>query len=32
MDNPLDQFNLDLVRVNGVERMAGDEVPLLIFA
>ena len=31
MDNPLDQFNLDLVRVNVVERMAGDEVPLLIF-
>lgn len=31
VDNPLDQFNLDLVRVNGVERMAGGEVPVLIF-
>ena len=29
-DNPLDQFTLDLVRVNGVERMAGGEVPVLI--
>jgi hypothetical protein len=31
MDNALDQFSIDLVRVNGVERMAGDEVPLLLF-
>lgn len=31
VDSPLDQFNLDLVRVNGVERMAGGEVPVLIF-
>jgi endonuclease G, mitochondrial len=30
VDSPLDQFNLDLVRVNGVERMAGGEVPVLI--
>jgi hypothetical protein len=29
-DNRLDQFTLDLVRVNGVERMAGGEVPVLI--
>jgi len=29
-DNPLDQFTLDLVRMNKVERMAGGEVPVLI--
>src|SRR5712691_7164724 len=29
-DNPLDQFTLDLVRVNAVERMAGGEIPVLI--
>jgi V8-like Glu-specific endopeptidase len=29
--NPLDQFTLDLLQVNGVERMAGGEVPLLTF-
>ena len=30
VDSALDQFQLDLVRVNGVERMAGGEVPTLI--
>jgi endonuclease G len=30
MDSALDQFTLDLVRVNVVERMAGGEVPVLI--
>jgi endonuclease G, mitochondrial len=30
VDSPLDQFTLDLVRVNGVERMAGGEVPAVI--
>jgi endonuclease G, mitochondrial len=29
--NPLDQFVLDLVEVNRVQRMAGGEVPVLIF-
>jgi WD40 repeat protein len=29
-DNRLDQFTLDLVRVNAVERMAGGDVPVLI--
>lgn len=29
-DSPLDQFTLDLVRVNAVERMAGGEIPVLI--
>lgn len=29
-DNPLDQFTLDLVRLNAVERMAGGETPVLI--
>ena len=29
--NPLDQFILDLVGVNRVQRMAGGEVPVLIF-
>lgn len=29
--NPLDQFTLDLLQVNAVERMAGGEVPLLTF-
>lgn len=28
-DSPLDQFTLDLVEVNRVERMAGGEVPVL---
>lgn len=30
MESPLDQFALDLVRMNGVERMAGGEVPVVI--
>jgi hypothetical protein len=30
IDNPLNQFRLDLVNLNQVERMAGGEVPLLI--
>src|SRR4051794_30409181 len=29
--NPLDQFVLDLVEINRVQRMAGGEVPVLTF-
>ena len=29
-DSALDQFQLDLVRINGVERMAGGEIPVMI--